>query len=224
MFKIEHQHPHRKIVDFSGNALGTIFYQPRSSHPQETGAMAYSDRDFKILDALESQKITSQRQLAILTGISLGQVNYALRSLLAKGMVKLDNFKKNPHKSGYAYLITPTGIETKSKLAVRFVIERLNEYNRIRNGLLGKLNQIEFQDQVRTILVGPEQIRDLIQSIITDNNINFLVMGHCIDVQELQTFDPGFFDLAILFCGTQQEQINALAATGISKAKVLHIW
>jgi len=60
--------------------------------------MALSKKDFKVLDALDSEPITTQRQLSEHTGISLGQINYVLRRLLEKGMVKVHNFRKNPNK------------------------------------------------------------------------------------------------------------------------------
>ena len=86
--------------------------------------MSLSSNDFQVLDALDSGEITTQRQLAEHTGISLGQINYVVKRLLEKGLVKVGNFKKSPKKIGYAYLLTPKGIEEKSKLAVRFVIDR----------------------------------------------------------------------------------------------------
>ena len=64
--------------------------------------MAYSQKDFEVLDALDNHEITTQRQLSEYTGISLGQVNYVLKSLLEKGLVKIGNFRKNQNKIGYA--------------------------------------------------------------------------------------------------------------------------
>ena len=81
--------------------------------------MLLSEKHFQILETLDVQEISTQRQLAKLTGISLGQINYVLKQFLAKGLIKIGNFRKNPHKIGYAYLLTQKGIETKSKLAAR---------------------------------------------------------------------------------------------------------
>ena len=76
--------------------------------------MKNSEKTFQVLDALDREEISTQRQLADNSGISLGQVNYILKSLLGKGLVKVSNFKKNPNKIGYAYFLTPKGIEEKS--------------------------------------------------------------------------------------------------------------
>ena len=73
--------------------------------------MNFSEKHFQILGTLDSQEISSQRQLAKSTGISLGHINYVLKRLLEKGLVKTGNFRKNPYKIGYTYLLTPKGIE-----------------------------------------------------------------------------------------------------------------
>ncbi len=94
--------------------------------------MEHSEKDFQVLDALDSQEITTQRQLAEHSGISLGQVNYVLKSLLEQGLVKIGNFRKSPRKIGYVYLLTPKGLEAKSRLAADFVISKLKEYHVLR--------------------------------------------------------------------------------------------
>jgi EPS-associated MarR family transcriptional regulator len=112
--------------------------------------MLLSEKHFQILETLDRQEISTQRQLAKFTGISLGQINYVLKQFLAKGLIKIGNFRKNPRKIGYAYLLTPKGIEEKSKLAARFIISKLKEYNNIR----GKLNFLTVESRPKA---GPKQ-------------------------------------------------------------------
>gem|GEM_PF-4136682 len=82
-----------------------------------------------MLDAIERWEISSQRQLAGHTGISVGKINYLLRELLAKGLVKMGNFKRNSAKIDYTYVLTRKGLEAKSRAAARFVNAKLEEYN-----------------------------------------------------------------------------------------------
>lgn len=63
----------------------------------------------------------STRQLANEVGILNGSAYYLLTALVEKGFVKLGNFKKNPRKSRYAYLLTPKGIREKSLLTHSFI-------------------------------------------------------------------------------------------------------
>ena len=70
-----------------------------------------NDQDqFNILDILDKNKNTTQRKLADKLGFSLGKMNYLLKSLNKKGLIKINRFKKNQKKIGYLYILTPSGI------------------------------------------------------------------------------------------------------------------
>lgn len=65
-------------------------------------------------------------------GISLGTVNYCLRALIDLGLVKASNFSRNPHKFGYAYVLTPAGIAEKTLLTGRFLKRKVEEYEALK--------------------------------------------------------------------------------------------
>ena len=65
---------------------------------------------FNVLRKIKSRPNSSQRELASELGFSLGKLNYCLKALNQKGLIKIKNFQKNPNKFGYAYLLTPKGI------------------------------------------------------------------------------------------------------------------
>lgn len=83
---------------------------------------------YRILKQLQLDPDISQRELAKRLGISLGKVNFCLRSLIEKGLVKVENFKNSSNKVGYLYLLTPKGIEAKVSLTQRFLQCKLKEY------------------------------------------------------------------------------------------------
>lgn len=85
-----------------------------------------------ILRRLADSPQASQRELARETGVSLGKINYALRALIDKGWVKAGNFSRNPNKLGYAYLLTPSGIEAKVALTRNFLARKMREYDCLR--------------------------------------------------------------------------------------------
>ena len=66
-------------------------------------------------------------------GVSLGKANYCLQALVQKGLVKMDNFRRSDNKLAYSYLLTPSGIEEKTRLTVNFLKNKLAEYEVIRN-------------------------------------------------------------------------------------------
>lgn len=87
---------------------------------------------YKILKAIEENPSHSQRQLSQKLGVSLGKVNYCLRALMGKGWVKANNFKNSPQKSDYLYLLTPAGVEAKTRVTMRFLKRKIAEYERIK--------------------------------------------------------------------------------------------
>ena len=90
-----------------------------------------SVNDSAILSVLrllnESPRLT-QREMARELGVSLGKTNYCLRALLAKGFVKIQNFRKSPKKRGYVYLLTPAGVAAKAELTRHFLARKREEY------------------------------------------------------------------------------------------------
>jgi EPS-associated MarR family transcriptional regulator len=83
---------------------------------------------YKILKRLEANPEISQRELAGDLGISLGRVNFCIQALVEKGLVKAKNFRNSKNKAGYAYLLTPKGIEEKAKITVQFLKIKLAEH------------------------------------------------------------------------------------------------
>ena len=70
----------------------------------------------------------SQRDLAQAMGVSLGKANYCLKALMEKGLVKFGNFRKNPDKREYAYLLTPAGLEEKTRITMAFLRRQVAAY------------------------------------------------------------------------------------------------
>ena len=87
---------------------------------------------YKLLKALEETPDVTQRELAASLGVSLGKANYCLRALMERGWVKMANFRRNPNKMGYVYLLTPMGIEEKARITVRFLRYKLHEFNALK--------------------------------------------------------------------------------------------
>ncbi|MBD1172212.1 MarR family EPS-associated transcriptional regulator [Pelagibacterales bacterium SAG-MED05] len=96
-----------------------------------------SQDHFNILRKINKNK-QSQRKLANELGFSLGKLNYCLRQLRLKGLVKLNNFSKNPNKLNYAYVLTPRGISEKTKLTLAFMKRKIEEYEELRKEIEDK--------------------------------------------------------------------------------------
>ena len=87
---------------------------------------------FNVLRKINSKPKSTQRELAIELGFSLGKLNYCLKALKNKGLVKIKNFEKNPNKLNYIYVLTPRGISEKTKLTLNFMKRKMKEYDELK--------------------------------------------------------------------------------------------
>ena len=91
---------------------------------------------FEVLRRIQKTPESSQRELAEVLGFSLGKLNYCLKSLQKKGLVKLQNFQKKANKINYLrYVITPKGISERTKLTINFMKRKMKEYDELKREL-----------------------------------------------------------------------------------------
>ena len=101
---------------------------------------------FDILRKLNRNSKISQRELAKDLGFSLGKLNYCLKALKEKGLIKINNFKKNPNKMNYMYILTPKGIRKKTSLTINFMKKKIFEYEELKKELeLTRKNKKTFK-------------------------------------------------------------------------------
>ena len=87
------------------------------------------------LRLLARQPELSQRQLSQALGLSLGKTHYVLHALLDKGLVKIQNFRRNDNKLAYAYLLTPKGLKAKLQLTRAFLARKEAEFELLRDSI-----------------------------------------------------------------------------------------
>jgi len=100
--------------------------------------MKDSQDHLNLLRKIKKKSYSSQRKLAGDLGFSLGKLNYCLKALQEKGLIKIENFKKNPKKINYIYVLTPKGITEKTKLTVNFMKRKMKEYDELKFELTEK--------------------------------------------------------------------------------------
>ena len=93
---------------------------------------------FNVLRRIQKNPKSSQRKLAEELGFSLGKLNYCLKALQSKGLIKIENFKRNPKKINYIYVLTPKGISEKTKLTINFMKRKMREYDELKTELKRK--------------------------------------------------------------------------------------
>ena len=91
--------------------------------------------NFNILRLIRKKPKVTQRELSNELGISLGKINFCLKELKNKGLIKISNFKKSKNKLNYIYLLTPKGISEKTKLTLNFMQRKMKEYDELKREL-----------------------------------------------------------------------------------------
>ena len=90
---------------------------------------------FEVLRKIKNKPMSTQRQMAEELGFSLGKLNYCLKALQQKGLIKFKNFKNNPKKINYLYVLTPNGISEKSRLTINFMKRKMKEFDELKKEL-----------------------------------------------------------------------------------------
>ena len=107
-----------------------------------------SEDVLKMLKAIKDDPALTQRELSSRLGMSLGKVNYLIKSMIQRGLVKVDNFKNSSNKISYLYKLTPHGIEEKARTTFFFLKRKLEEYERLEmeiGELRREISSIEVQ-------------------------------------------------------------------------------
>tara|TARA_S200000501_G_C20828382_1_gene746051 strand:- start:344 stop:646 length:303 start_codon:yes stop_codon:yes gene_type:complete len=94
--------------------------------------MKNSEDQFEILRKIQKKPVSSQRELASELGFSLGKLNYCLKGLKQKGLIKINNFKNSKNKINYIYVLTPRGIDHRLKLTIKFMKKKMEEYDELK--------------------------------------------------------------------------------------------
>ena len=96
---------------------------------------------FEVLRKIQKNPNSSQRKLANDLGFSLGKLNYCVKALKQKGLIKINNFKKNKQKLNYFYILTPKGFVEKKNLTIKFLKIKMNEYDSLLKELENEKNK-----------------------------------------------------------------------------------
>ena len=105
------------------------------------------DQYFKVLRSIEQNPELTQRAMSQALNISLGALNYTIRALVDKGLVKARNFKNSRNRLSYAYLLTPKGVQEKGLLTVRFMARKMREFERLKREIEELKGEVTTQER-----------------------------------------------------------------------------
>lgn len=106
-------------------------------------AKTQEDTYFRVMRILQENPDLTQRELARQLGVSVGGLNYCLKALIDKGLVKMQNFAHSKNKFGYIYVLTPRGVGEKAALTSRFLMHKMEEYEMLKAEIAALKSEVE---------------------------------------------------------------------------------
>ena len=95
--------------------------------------------ELEILKNISNAK--NQKSIANEIGHSVGKVNYVLKALIEKGLIKSERFLNSNNKIQYKYLLTEDGIKEKIEFTEKFIKRKKEEYEQLQS----EMNQYKEQ-------------------------------------------------------------------------------
>lgn len=112
-------------------------------------AKLQEDTYFRVMSILQENPDLTQRELAERLGISVGGLNYCLKGLIEKGLVKMKNFANSKNKFGYVYVLTPTGMAEKAAITHRFLQRKMVEYEALKTEIEALKTKVNESESIR---------------------------------------------------------------------------
>lgn len=110
-------------------------------------AKLQEDTYFRVMRILQADPDLTQRELADKLGISVGGLNYCLKALTEKGLVKMKNFANSKNKFGYVYVLTPMGMAEKAAITHKFLQRKMEEYEALKAEIQALKIECDSSDQ-----------------------------------------------------------------------------
>ena len=112
-------------------------------------AKIQEDTNYRVMRLLHNNPDMTQRELAEELGVSVGGLNYCLKALISKGLIKMQNFRNAKNKFGYVYILTPKGFTEKAALTHRFLKRKIEEYETLKIEIELLKIEVNNQDKAR---------------------------------------------------------------------------
>lgn len=116
-----------------GRGGSVLFCRPSKSIVNNFKTPTQKETHFKVMRLLEANPDLIQRELARKLGLSVGSINYCLKALMDKGMLKMKNFANSKDKFCYVYVLTSSGISEKAVITHRFLKRKMDDYENLKS-------------------------------------------------------------------------------------------
>ena len=121
-----------------------------------------------LLDAVEQDRVHSQRHLASELGIALGLVNAYLKRCVKKGLVKV----RHAPARRYAYYLTPQGFAEKSRLTVDYLSYSFGFFRQAKTDCSELFRSAKARGVSAVVLVGQSDLAEIAALCAIEQSVN----------------------------------------------------
>ena len=111
-----------------------------------------TEESLRVLREIGSNPEMTQRELSSRLGLSLGKINFLIKALIDKGLIKAENFKNSKQKSAYLYFLTPHGLEEKTRATYHFLRRKIEEYEKLEAEIRQLKNEVGVSEKAAAAL------------------------------------------------------------------------
>lgn len=129
-------------------------------------------RTLKLLEEIESDHTSSQRDLSRKLNISLGLVNAFVRRLANKGYFKITTIPKNRAR----YILTPKGAAEKTRLTYEYIRYSFQYYKETRKRITDIFKDLELQGLLRVVFYGKSELAEIAYLSLMETSITLVAI------------------------------------------------
>ncbi len=156
------------------------------------------EKELEILQQIQDNEYVTQRDLAQITGVSLGTINILLKKMIKTGLIKIE--KLNPQK--IKYILTPEGMAEKTAKTYQYIVKSYNNISKIQKTIISIIEN-QKENGIKAIYFFGED--DEVYKIIQ------LVLQSSIKIKHKRVNDIKFINKSksniVLVWNNQKEQI-----------------
>lgn len=159
------------------------------------------DKEYIILESIDNNSMTTQRELSSKLGISLGSVNMLLNKMVREGLIKIEKLNTNT----ILYMLTPKGFMEKVNKTYKYIKIHYNYITEIKEKIKRHLCNLKYDGRI-FIVLGKDEISELVGLALREiskpeitqiSNIDDIDPGKCLVIvlsNELQNYykDKGY--------------------------------
>lgn len=126
------------------------------------------EKELEVLQQIQDNEYITQRDLAQVTGMSLGTINILLKKMITTGLIKIE--KLNPQK--IKYILTPEGMAEKAAKTYQYIVKSYNNISKMQKAIISIIEEQKDKGIKAIYFFGDDdEVYKIIQLVLNQTSI-----------------------------------------------------